>query len=83
MISLKVSWVQNMLYKDDEFTIKIPFKFPEFVNPVKNVARKEKIKLCLNTGTAMEVICKATSHALKVISKSMAEVFLFVFFFDN
>lgn len=45
----------------------MPFSFPEYVTPaVKKLPKKEKILLNVNSGTGTEIVCKTTSHALKV-----------------
>lgn len=66
-LSLKMSWSQKLLYHDGEFCLRVPFRFPAYVTPVgKKISKKEKILLNLNSGTGTEVICRSTSHPLKV-----------------
>lgn len=66
-ISIKVSWIQKLLYRNGEFSLIVPFSFPDYVTPpVKKLAKKEKIQLNINSGTETEIMCKATSHPLKV-----------------
>ncbi|XP_020587366.1 uncharacterized protein LOC110029423 [Phalaenopsis equestris] len=65
-ISLSVRWSQKLLFKDGDFSISIPFNFPEFVTPLaKIIAKREKILLNVNTCNENEVIVKKASHALK------------------
>jgi hypothetical protein len=64
-----MKWSQKILFHDGEFGLTVPFCFPSYVNPVgRKISKKEKIFLKLNSGTANEVLCKATSHPLKVKS---------------
>ncbi|GAU33000.1 hypothetical protein TSUD_358670 [Trifolium subterraneum] len=66
IFSVKMKWSQKILFHDGEFGLTVPFCFPSYVNPVgKKNSKKEKIFLKLNSGTANEVLCKATSHPLK------------------
>lgn len=65
-ISLSVSWSQKFLYKDGQFSISIPFNFPEFVTPfAKIIAKREKVQLNVNTCNENEVLIEKASHALK------------------
>lgn len=67
VISLSVRWIQKLTYGNGQFSISIPFTFPEFVNPSgKTIIKKEKIKLNINGGSGKEILCQLTSHALKV-----------------
>lgn len=66
-ISIKARWSQKLVYQDRQFTLDVPFSFPEFVTPAgKKMPKREKIQLSLNTGTKTELICKSSSHPLKV-----------------
>ncbi|KAK1268468.1 hypothetical protein QJS04_geneDACA005099 [Acorus gramineus] len=66
IISVKVSWSQQLLYTDGQFTISIPFSFPEYVAPFgKRFPKRENINLNVNTGLGEEVLCETTSHPLK------------------
>uniref|UniRef100_A0A1D1Z528 Inter-alpha-trypsin inhibitor heavy chain H2 n=2 Tax=Anthurium amnicola TaxID=1678845 RepID=A0A1D1Z528_9ARAE len=70
VLSLEVRWLQRLLYNDGQFSISIPFTFPEFVNPSgKIISKRERIKLNINSGTGKEVLCQMTSHALKEIRR--------------
>ncbi|XP_043720321.1 uncharacterized protein LOC122667907 isoform X1 [Telopea speciosissima] len=65
-LSIKVSWSQKILYSDGQFSLNIPFSFPEYVTPTGNIISKiEKIQLNVNYGTETEILCKTTSHPLK------------------
>lgn len=69
IFSIKASWSQQILYQTDRFCLRIPFNFPSYVNPVgKKISKTEKISLNINPGTAAEVLCKSSSHPLKVKS---------------
>ncbi|XP_077236398.1 uncharacterized protein LOC143877948 isoform X2 [Tasmannia lanceolata] len=75
ILSIKVSWSQKLLYTDGQFSLSVPFNFPEYVNPSgKRYATAEKIQLNVNTGIAKEVICKTTSHPLKEIRRKVGKL---------
>lgn len=66
-LSIKFSWSQKLLYQDGQFSLIVPFNFPTYVTPAgKKIPRKEMIRLNVNSGTGTEILCKATSHLLKV-----------------
>lgn len=66
-ISVKMKWSQKLSYHDDQYTLRIPFSFPEYVTPAaKKISKREKIELKVNAGSGTEVLCKTTSHPLKV-----------------
>ena len=66
-LSVKVTWSQRLLYQDGLFCLSVPFSFPAHVRPVgKRISKREKILLNVNSGFETEVLCKATSHPLKV-----------------
>lgn len=66
-LSIKVRWSQKLSFHKGQFTLNVPFSFPEFVTPAGlKVSKKEKIKLNVNSGPGTEVLCKTTSHPLKV-----------------
>ncbi|XP_002516254.2 von Willebrand factor A domain-containing protein DDB_G0292740 isoform X1 [Ricinus communis] len=74
-ISIKVSWIQKLLYHDGELSLTVPFSFPEFVTPaVKKLPKKEKILLNVNSGTGTEVVCKTTSHPLKQLKREAGKL---------
>ncbi|KAL6974621.1 hypothetical protein U1Q18_028805 [Sarracenia purpurea var. burkii] len=65
-LSMKVSWSQKLLYNKGEFYLSIPFSFPEYVTPAgKKVSKREKIRLNLDSGLGIELLCKTSSHPLK------------------
>ncbi|XP_043706008.1 inter alpha-trypsin inhibitor, heavy chain 4 [Telopea speciosissima] len=69
-LSVKVSWSQKIFYGDGQFSLNIPFSFPEYVTPAgKRLSKREKIQLNVNYGNATEVLCKTTSHPLKEIRR--------------
>lgn len=66
-LSVKLQWSQKLSYRNGEFFLNVPFKFPEYVTPaIKKIPKKEKILLNVNAGTGSEVLCKTISHPLKV-----------------
>ena len=63
-----IRWSQKLLYDNGQFSVEVPFRFPQFVNPLPKVfMKKEKIQLTVNSGVSKEVILQGTSHPLKVI----------------
>ncbi|KAF5931737.1 hypothetical protein HYC85_027908 [Camellia sinensis] len=71
-IFMKASWSQKLLYEDGKFCLSVPFSFPAYVKPVgKKIAKREKIMLSVNPGTGTEVLCKTSSHPLKVFRKEV------------
>ncbi|KAG8376239.1 hypothetical protein BUALT_Bualt09G0042400 [Buddleja alternifolia] len=68
-VSVKLRWSQKLLYHDGELTLNVPFNFPEYVTPpAKKISKQEKIQLNVNSGPGTEILCKTTSHPLKVSS---------------
>ncbi|CAM8914279.1 unnamed protein product [Rhodiola kirilowii] len=77
-ISITTTWSQKLLYQDGQYTLNVPFSFPEFVTPAgKKMPKKEKIQLSVNAGTRTEVICKSTSHPLKERSREVGKLSFF------
>ncbi|XVE70727.1 hypothetical protein DITRI_Ditri10aG0094000 [Diplodiscus trichospermus] len=69
-ISIKLRWSQKSSYKEGQFSLTVPFRFPEYVTPhIKKISKKEKIELNVNSGIATGILCKATSHPLKEIRR--------------
>ncbi|XP_074280794.1 uncharacterized protein LOC141605796 isoform X2 [Silene latifolia] len=65
-VSIKISWSQKLLYHDGEFSLCIPFSFPEYVTPPsKKIPKSERIQLNVHPGSESEVVCKIVSHPLK------------------
>ncbi|KAH6790062.1 inter-alpha-trypsin inhibitor heavy chain-like protein [Perilla frutescens var. frutescens] len=75
VISIKFSWSQKLLYEDGRFCLNVPFTFPSYVNPmVKNITKKEKISVNVNSGTGTEVFFQSTSHHLKRTGHEAAKI---------
>ncbi|KAG8636056.1 hypothetical protein MANES_16G093900v8 [Manihot esculenta] len=75
ILSIKVSWIQKLLFHNGEFSLIVPFSFPEYVTPaVKKLPKKEKILLNVNSGTGTEIVCKTTSHALKQLKREAGKL---------
>ncbi|KAL6878213.1 hypothetical protein ACP4OV_012383 [Aristida adscensionis] len=65
-----IRWSQKLLYDNGQFSVEIPFRFPQFVNPLpKLFMKKEKIQLTVNSGVSKEVLLQGTSHPLKEKSR--------------
>ncbi|CAN6300590.1 unnamed protein product [Urochloa humidicola] len=61
-----IRWSQKLLYHNGQFSVEVPFCFPQFVNPLPKVfMKKEKIQLTVNSGMGKELILQGTSHPLK------------------
>ncbi|XP_052304879.1 uncharacterized protein LOC7467926 isoform X2 [Populus trichocarpa] len=74
-LSIKVRWMQKLLYHNGEFSLIVPFSFPEYVTPhVKKLPRKEKIQLNVTTGTGTEIVCKTSSHPLKGLRREVGKL---------
>ncbi|KAM7513519.1 hypothetical protein LguiA_003102 [Lonicera macranthoides] len=74
-LSIKVWWLQRLSYKDDQFTLNVPFRFPEYVVPAgKKMSKKEKIQLNVNFGPLTEVLLKTTSHPLKELKRQVGKM---------
>ncbi|XP_058080000.1 uncharacterized protein LOC131228171 isoform X2 [Magnolia sinica] len=74
ILSIKVSWFQQLLCIDGQFTLSVPFVFPEYVTAPGKKLRRERIQLNVNTGIEKEVVCKTTSHPLKQIRRQMGKL---------
>ncbi|CAL9071017.1 unnamed protein product [Musa textilis] len=67
-ISIRVRWSQKFIYKDGQFSVTVPFKFPKYITPFAKIfLKKEKIYLNVNPGIGKEIMLHTTSHPLKVI----------------
>uniref|UniRef100_A0A0E0D1Z0 VWFA domain-containing protein n=1 Tax=Oryza meridionalis TaxID=40149 RepID=A0A0E0D1Z0_9ORYZ len=65
-----IRWSQKLLYDNGQFSVDIPFQFPQYVNPLPKVfMKKEKIQLTLNSGVSKEIFLKGSSHPLKERSR--------------
>ncbi|KQK21328.1 hypothetical protein BRADI_1g60207v3 [Brachypodium distachyon] len=61
-----IRWSQKLLYDNGQFSVDIPFRFPQYVNPLpKLFTKREKIQLTVNSGVSKEVLLQGTSHPLK------------------
>ncbi|CAL1366186.1 unnamed protein product [Linum trigynum] len=77
ILSIKASWMQKSVFKNGEFSIGVPFSFPEYVTPVaKKLPKKEKILLNVNSGSGTEIVCKHTSHPLKEVRREAGKLSL-------
>eukprot|EP00262_Sarcandra_glabra_P016483 TRINITY_DN5394_c0_g2_i1.p1 TRINITY_DN5394_c0_g2~~TRINITY_DN5394_c0_g2_i1.p1 ORF type:complete len:674 (+),score=88.97 TRINITY_DN5394_c0_g2_i1:271-2022(+) len=75
VLSIKVSWFQQLLCIDGLFSLSVPFNFPEYITPSeKGFLNREKIKLNLNPGAGKEVLCKTSSHPLKEIRRQVGKL---------
>lgn len=71
-----MTWSQKLAYSEGQFCLNVPFSFPAFVNPVdKKISKREKIMLNVNSGFGKEILCKSTSHALKVCPPHSYSIF--------
>ncbi|KAF1875648.1 hypothetical protein Lal_00006278 [Lupinus albus] len=69
ILSIKMSWSQKIVYHNGQFSLNLPFTFPDFVNPAaKRVSKREKIQINVNAVIGSELLCKTTSHPLKEVS---------------
>ncbi|KAL5217941.1 hypothetical protein ABZP36_018625 [Zizania latifolia] len=65
-----IRWSQRLLYDNGQFSVDIPFQFPQYVNPLPKVfMKREKIELTVNTGVSKEVLLQGSSHPLKEKSR--------------
>ncbi|KAJ1296761.1 hypothetical protein BS78_01G327000 [Paspalum vaginatum] len=61
-----IRWSQKLLYDNGQFSVEVPFCFPQFVNPLPKVfMKREKIQLTVNSGVSKEVLLQGASHPLK------------------
>ncbi|KAI4355416.1 hypothetical protein L6164_004192 [Bauhinia variegata] len=71
-LSIKIRWSQKLFSHDSQLSLRLPFSFPAYVNPVaagQKISKKEMIYLKLNSGITAEVLCKSTSHPLKELTR--------------
>ncbi|XP_021902915.1 inter alpha-trypsin inhibitor, heavy chain 4 isoform X2 [Carica papaya] len=75
LLSIRVDWSQRLLYQDGQFLVNVPFSFPAYVIPVgKQLSKREKILLNVNSGIGREILCKCTSHPLKEINHNVGKL---------
>ncbi|KAL0308412.1 UNVERIFIED_CONTAM: Inter-alpha-trypsin inhibitor heavy chain H3 [Sesamum radiatum] len=80
-VSVKLRWCQKLLYCDGQFTLNIPFNFPEYVTPAaKKISKRETIQLNVNAGPGTEILLKTTSHPLK---EQLRQAGKLGFFYDS
>ncbi|KAL1363967.1 hypothetical protein HN51_012127 [Arachis hypogaea] len=66
IISVKFRWSQNILCRNDLFSLLVPFTFPDFVNPAgKRMSKKEAMQVKVNAVTGNEFQPHQMSHPLK------------------
>ncbi|KAJ7979225.1 inter-alpha-trypsin inhibitor heavy chain-related [Quillaja saponaria] len=69
-LSIKISWSQKILYSNGQFSLNVPFIFPESVTPAgKKISKNEKIQINVNAGDGTELLCKTISHPLKKVRR--------------
>ncbi|XP_031382013.1 inter-alpha-trypsin inhibitor heavy chain H3 [Punica granatum] len=74
-ISIKICWSQKLLFSDGQYTLNVPFTFPEYVIPAgKKLSKKERIEVNVDAGTESEVLCKTTSHPLKELRRKVGNL---------
>ncbi|OVA08327.1 von Willebrand factor [Macleaya cordata] len=74
-LSVKVRWSQKLVFDAGQFSVNIPFSFPEYVTPAgKKISKREKIQLNVNPGIGTEVLCKTSSHPLKEIRRQAGKL---------
>lgn len=74
-LSIRLCWSQKLSFCDGEFSINVPFKFPEYVTPaIKKIPKREKIHLNVNAGTGTEVLCNTSSHPLKQLRRDVGKL---------
>ncbi|KAF5743034.1 hypothetical protein HS088_TW09G01096 [Tripterygium wilfordii] len=73
-LSIRLSWSQKLSYSDGQFSLNVPFSFPEHVTPaVKKLAKREKIQLNVNSGIGTQISCKMSSHPLKEVRRHVGK----------
>ncbi|RDX69847.1 Inter alpha-trypsin inhibitor, heavy chain 4 [Mucuna pruriens] len=69
-LSIKVRWSQKIVYSNGQFSLNVPFTFPDFVNPAgKKISKREKIQINLDAVAGGELLCKTISHPLKEVRR--------------
>ncbi|KAG5008923.1 hypothetical protein JHK87_017438 [Glycine soja] len=75
VFSIKIRWSQKILFHDGQLSLCVPFSFPSYVNPAgRNISKKEKIFLKVNSGATTEVLCKTTSHPFKELLRQAGKL---------
>ncbi|XP_022953610.1 uncharacterized protein LOC111456095 isoform X1 [Cucurbita moschata] len=74
-LSVRINWSQRIPYLDDLFCLNVPFNFPAYlVPPGKKVKNIQKILLHINSGISSEIVCKHTSHPMKILSREVGSL---------
>lgn len=69
-LSIKMRWSQKVVCSNGEYSLKVPFTFPEFINPAgKRMSKREKIKLNVDVVAGSELLFKTTSHPLQQVRR--------------
>ncbi|XP_012573394.1 uncharacterized protein [Cicer arietinum] len=69
-LSVKIHWSQKVEYSNGEFSLNVPFSFPDFVNPAgKRMSKKEKIRMNVDVVAGSELLIKTTSHHLQEVRR--------------
>ncbi|KHN07890.1 von Willebrand factor A domain-containing protein [Glycine soja] len=69
-LSIKVRWSQKIVYSKGQFSLNVPFTFPDFVNPAgKRISKREKIQINVDAVTGVELLCRTISHPLKEVRR--------------
>ncbi|XP_022152529.1 uncharacterized protein LOC111020229 isoform X1 [Momordica charantia] len=74
-VSVRINWSQRIPYLDNLFCLSVPFNFPAYVDsPGKKIKKNQKILLNINSGTSSEVVCKYTSHPMKILRREVGNL---------
>ncbi|XP_026447078.1 inter-alpha-trypsin inhibitor heavy chain H4-like isoform X2 [Papaver somniferum] len=74
-ILVKINWSQKLSFNSGQFSLSIPFKFPEFVIPPgKGDSKIDKIMLNVESGTGAEVLGLKASYPLKIVRKQVGRL---------
>ncbi|GLT62863.1 hypothetical protein SLA2020_354660 [Shorea laevis] len=77
-LSITLRWSQKLLFDNGQFSLSVPFAFPEYVTPaIRKIPKKEKIQLNVNSGTGAEILCNLSSHPLKEIRRQAGKLGFF------
>ncbi|KAL2960622.1 hypothetical protein AAZX31_17G046900 [Glycine max] len=74
-LSIKVRWSQKIVFSKGQFSLNVPFTFPDFVNPAgKKISKREKIQINVDAVTGGELLCKTLSHPLKEVRRHVGSM---------
>ncbi|KAK7265454.1 hypothetical protein RJT34_33074 [Clitoria ternatea] len=69
-LSIKIRWSQKLGCFNGQFSLNVPFTFPDFVNPAsKKIPKREKIQMNVDSVAGRELLCKTISHPLKEVRR--------------